>query len=50
MYHETELAKDRLASDFKAIVADAEELLHVTADQNMPGVAIRRTCAMLNSG
>lgn len=33
MNSETELARDKLAADFKAIVVDAEELLHVTAGQ-----------------
>src|ERR1700693_5353010 len=33
MNRETELAMEKLAADFKAIVADAEELLHVTAGQ-----------------
>ena len=33
MNSETELATEKLAADFKAIVADAEELVHVTAGQ-----------------
>ena len=33
MNSETELAREKLAADFKAIIADAEELLHVTAGQ-----------------
>ena len=33
MNSETERARENLAADFKAIVADAEELLHVTAGQ-----------------
>ena len=33
MSSETELAKEKLAADFKMIIADAEELLHVTAGQ-----------------
>ena len=33
MNRETELAREKLAADFKAIVADTEELLHVTAGQ-----------------
>lgn len=33
MNSETELAKEKLAADFKAIVADTEELLHITAGQ-----------------
>jgi ElaB/YqjD/DUF883 family membrane-anchored ribosome-binding protein len=33
MNSETELAREKLATDFKAIVADTEELLHVTAGQ-----------------
>jgi ElaB/YqjD/DUF883 family membrane-anchored ribosome-binding protein len=33
MNSETERAREKLAADFKAIVADSEELLHVTAGQ-----------------
>ena len=33
MNSESERAKEKLAADFKAIVADTEELLHVTAGQ-----------------
>ena len=33
MNSETELAREKLAADFKAIVADAEELVQVTAGQ-----------------
>ena len=33
MNSETERAREKLAADFKAIVADTEELLHVTAGQ-----------------
>ena len=33
MNSETELAKEKLAADFKMIIADTEELLHVTAGQ-----------------
>lgn len=33
MYSETEIARNKLATDFKALVADAEELLHVTTGQ-----------------
>jgi ElaB/YqjD/DUF883 family membrane-anchored ribosome-binding protein len=33
MNSETELEREKLAADFKAIVADSEELLHVTAGQ-----------------
>jgi ElaB/YqjD/DUF883 family membrane-anchored ribosome-binding protein len=33
MYNQTEAVRDKLAADFRAIVADAEELLHVTAGQ-----------------
>jgi ElaB/YqjD/DUF883 family membrane-anchored ribosome-binding protein len=33
MSSETERAREKLAADFKAIVADSEELLHVTAGQ-----------------
>jgi ElaB/YqjD/DUF883 family membrane-anchored ribosome-binding protein len=31
--HETQVAKDRLVADFKAVVSDAEELLKATASQ-----------------
>jgi len=31
--NDTELAKQRLTADFKAIIADSEELLHATAGQ-----------------
>ena len=30
---QTVVAKDKVISDFKAVMADAEELLHATADQ-----------------
>jgi ElaB/YqjD/DUF883 family membrane-anchored ribosome-binding protein len=33
MRTDTELARQRLAEDFKAIIADIEELLHATAGQ-----------------
>jgi len=33
MNSETDVAKEKLVADFKAIVADTEELLHVTAGQ-----------------
>jgi ElaB/YqjD/DUF883 family membrane-anchored ribosome-binding protein len=33
MNRETELAREKLVADFKAIVADTEELLHITAGQ-----------------
>lgn len=31
--NDTELARQRLTADFKAIIADGEELLHATAGQ-----------------
>ena len=31
--HETQVAKDKLVADFKAVVSDAEELLKATASQ-----------------
>ena len=31
--HETQVAKDKLVADFKAVVSDAEELLKATANQ-----------------
>ena len=31
--HETQVAKDKLVEDFKAVVSDAEELLKATASQ-----------------
>jgi ElaB/YqjD/DUF883 family membrane-anchored ribosome-binding protein len=33
MYNQTDVARDKLTADFRAMVADAEELLHVTAGQ-----------------
>lgn len=33
MARETDVAKERLIKDFKAVIRDAEELLKVTADQ-----------------
>jgi ElaB/YqjD/DUF883 family membrane-anchored ribosome-binding protein len=31
--HDTQVAKDKLVADFKAVVSDAEELLKATANQ-----------------
>ncbi|MEO8158417.1 MAG: DUF883 family protein [Betaproteobacteria bacterium] len=33
MHSETDIARNKMATDFKALVADAEELLHVTTGQ-----------------